>query len=70
LLTTEKTTPKMARHSVIGIESMPAEIQCEAVHGTNPVHGELSTNRPADYIFKYDTNLCIKTKTVKEKNTQ
>ena len=38
----------MARHIVIRIQSMP-EIQCEAVHGTNPVHGELSTNRPADY---------------------
>jgi len=32
------------------IQSMP-EIQCEAVHGTNAVHGERSTNRPADYTF-------------------
>ena len=45
------------------------EIQC-AVYGTNHVHGKLSTNRPADYIFKYITNLCIKTKIVTEKNTQ
>jgi len=37
----------MAGHSVIWIQSMP-EIQCEAVPGTNRVHAELSTSRPAD----------------------
>ena len=45
---------------------MPA-IQCEAVYRTNHVHGELSTNRPADYTFQYITNLCLKTETVREK---
>jgi len=34
------------------------------------LNGELSTNRRADYKFKYITNLCIKTKIVREKNTQ
>jgi len=50
LLMTEKNYSKMARHNVIEIQSMP-EIQCEAVRGTNPVQGELSTNRPADYTL-------------------
>jgi len=48
---TEKTSPScVARHTEIRIQWMPA-IQCEAVYRTNHVHGELSTNRPADYTF-------------------
>ena len=71
LLMTEKNYSKMARHNVLEIQSMP-EIQCEAVPGTNPVHGKLSTNRldPLTTHFNYITNLCIKTKIVREKSTQ
>jgi len=43
------------------------EIQREAVHGTNPApaHGEVTTNRPADYTFSVQYKLVHR-----NKNTQ